>query len=109
MHYRKDYIGNYTRIYEIKEIETELPLLSDLYAIKNDIHRNKNTVNKRGEFKSFVKEYSLPYMMIIDYQIDFGLSSNDDPDHRKLVRTFLLDQLNLYFHVIMGIFNRSSN
>ena len=73
-----------------KEIETGLPLLSDLYAIKNDLHQNKNTINIRGEFGSFVKEYGLPYMMIIDYQIDFGLSSNDDPDHRKLVRTFLL-------------------
>ena len=55
MQYREDYIGNYTRIYEIKEIETELPLLSDPNVIKDDIHRNKNTINIRGEFVSFLK------------------------------------------------------
>jgi hypothetical protein len=73
-----------------REIENSLPLLSDLEVIKNDISQNKNTINIRGEFGYFIKQYGFPYMIIIDYIIDFGLSSRADPDNRKLVRTFLL-------------------
>lgn len=73
-----------------KELETELPLLSDINKIKNDIHLNQNTVNLRGEFSYFVKTYGFPFMLIMDYQIDFSLSIYNDPDKRKLVRTFLL-------------------
>ncbi len=73
-----------------REVETDLPLISDMEAIKNDIHQNKNTVNIRGELGYFVKQYGFPHMMIIDYMIDFGFSSRADPDNRKLVRTFLL-------------------
>ena len=73
-----------------KEIETELLLLSDIHAIKNDIHQNNNTINIRGEFGYFVKKYGFPFMLILDYQIDFNLSIDNDPDKRKLVRTFLL-------------------
>ena len=47
-------------------------------------------MNLRGEFSYFVKTYGFPYMLIMDYQIDFSLSIYNDPDKRKLVRTFLL-------------------
>lgn len=73
-----------------KDLETSLPLLSDINALKNELQRNKNTINLRGEFGYFVKEHGLPFIMIIDYQVDFGLSIFEDPDKRKLVRTFLL-------------------
>jgi hypothetical protein len=73
-----------------KEIETNLHLLSKIEVIKNDIWRNKNTSNVRRDFGYFVIENGLPYMMILDYLIDFGLPKKDDPDKRKLVRTFLL-------------------
>ncbi len=73
-----------------KDLETSLPLLSDIDAIKNELQKNNNTINLRGEFGYFVKEHGLPFMMIIDYHVDFGLSIFDDPDKRKLVRTFLL-------------------
>jgi hypothetical protein len=73
-----------------KAVETAMPLLSNISAIKEDIQKNKNTVNVRGEFGYFVKENGLPFMMIMDYLVDFGLSLQEDPDKRKLVRTFLL-------------------
>lgn len=73
-----------------KDLETSLPLLSDINAIKNELQKNKNTVNLRGEFGYFVKEHGLPFIIIISYHVDFGLSTFDDPDKRKLVRTFLL-------------------
>ena len=73
-----------------KEVESELPLLSNINAIKNDIHLKGNTVNLRGEFGFFVKNYGFPFMLIIDYQVDFSLSIHNDPDKRKLVRTFFL-------------------
>jgi formiminotetrahydrofolate cyclodeaminase len=72
------------------EIETELPLLSNINKIREDIHRNNNTVNLRAEFGYFIKTYGFPFMLILDYQVDFSLSLNSDPDQRKLVRTFLL-------------------
>ena len=72
------------------ELETELPLLSSINKIKDDIHRNNNTVNLRAEFGYFIKTYGFPFMLILDYQVDFSLSLNSDPDQRKLVRTFLL-------------------
>jgi len=73
-----------------REIETILPLLTSLVSIKNDIHKIGNTVNIRGEFGYFIKNYGFPYMLIMDYQIDFSLPLQNDPDKRKLVRTFLL-------------------
>ncbi len=73
-----------------REIETILPLLTSLDSIKNDIHKIGNTVNVRGEFGYFIKNYGFPYMLIIDYQVDFSLPLQNDPDKRKLVRTFLL-------------------
>jgi hypothetical protein len=72
------------------EIETELPLLSNINKIREDIHKNNNTVNLRAEFGYFIKTYGFPFMLILDYQVDFSLSLNRDPDQRKLVRTFLL-------------------
>jgi len=72
------------------EIETELPLLSNINKIREDIHLNNNTVNLRAEFGYFIKTYGFPFMLILDYQVDFSLSLNSDPDQRKLVRTFLL-------------------
>jgi hypothetical protein len=73
-----------------KPVELSMPLLSNVSTIKEDIQNNGNTVNLRGEFGYFVKENGLPFMMIMDYEIDFGLSKKDDPDNRKLMRTFLL-------------------
>ncbi len=73
-----------------KAVETTIPLLTKVSAIKEDIQKNKNTVNLRGEFGHFVKENGLPFLMIMDYHVDFGLSLQEDPDKRKLVRTFLL-------------------
>jgi hypothetical protein len=73
-----------------KAVETSMPLLSNMESIKEDILNNGNTVNLRGEFGYFVKENGLPYILLIDYQSDFGLPEKDDPDNRKLMRTFLL-------------------
>ncbi len=71
-------------------IETDLPLLSNLNLIKNDIQRNYNTLNMRGEFGVFLKKHGFPYMTILDYEIDLGLPENLDPDMKKLLRTFLI-------------------
>jgi hypothetical protein len=73
-----------------REIESDLPLLTDLESIRNDIVRNKNTFNIRGEFEYFIKEYGLPYMMIIDYQTELSVPGITEPDNRKLLKTFIL-------------------
>lgn len=73
-----------------REVLTELPLLSDIEAIKADIATNRTTVSIRGEFGHFVKTYGLPYMLMIDYLMDLDLTPDEDPDNRKLMRTFLL-------------------
>jgi len=72
------------------EVETDLPLLSDMESIRNDIFRNKNTINIRGEFGHFIKEYGLPYMLVMDYQVEFGIPGITDLDNRKLLKTFIL-------------------
>jgi hypothetical protein len=72
------------------EIETAYPLLSDLDSIRYDLMKNRITVNIRGEFAQFIKENGFPSVTIIDYIIDLGLSEKEDPDQRKLLRTFLL-------------------
>jgi len=73
-----------------KEVVTSLPLLSDIATIKNDLQKNKNTLNIRGEFGYFIKNFGFPYMTIMDYKADFGLPEEIDPDKRKLLRTFLI-------------------
>jgi hypothetical protein len=72
------------------DIETAYPLLSDLDSIRYDLMKNRITVNIRGEFAQFIKENGFPVVTIIDYIIDLGLSEKEDPDQRKLLRTFLL-------------------
>ena len=72
------------------EIETGFPLLTDLDAIRYDLMKNKITVNIRAEFARFIKENGFPSVILMDYQIDFGLTEKEDPDQRKLLRTFLL-------------------
>jgi hypothetical protein len=72
------------------DIETAYPLLGDLDAIRYDLMKNRITVNIRGEFAQFIKENGFPAVTIIDYIIDLGLSDKEDPDQRKLLRTFLL-------------------
>ncbi|UCB46947.1 MAG: hypothetical protein JSV25_05890 [Spirochaetota bacterium] len=73
-----------------KELETDLPLLYDLNALRSDIQKCCNTLHLRGEFGSFIKNFGFPYMIVMDYIIDFGLSKGVDPDMRKLLRTFLI-------------------
>jgi len=73
-----------------KFVEKDLPLLSDLTAIHRDIGQFQNTLHLRGEFGSFVKSHGFPFMIIMDYIIDFGLPKQVDPDMRKLFRTFLI-------------------
>ena len=73
-----------------KELESEFPLLSDLNALRTDIQQYGNTLHLRGEFGSFIKSFGFPYMIIMDYFIDFGLPKSVDPDMRKLLRTFLI-------------------
>jgi hypothetical protein len=73
-----------------KSFETSIPLLTDMDAIKEDIHKVGTTVNVRGEFAYFIKNYGFPYMFLMDYQADFSLPLQNDPDKRKLLRTFLL-------------------
>jgi len=70
--------------------ETALPLLTNIEAIREDIHKVGTTVNIRGVFGHFIKNYGFPFMFIMDYQVDFSLPLQHDPDKRKLVRTFLL-------------------
>ena len=72
------------------EIEIGYPLLSNLDSIRYDLMKNRITVNIRGEFAQFIKENGFPAVTIIDYIIDLGLSEKEDPDQRKLLRTFLL-------------------
>jgi hypothetical protein len=73
-----------------KEIEKDLPLLSDIDAIRRDISQFRNTLHLRREFSSYVKSFGFPFMIIMDYIIDFGLPKEVDPDMRKLFRTFLI-------------------
>jgi hypothetical protein len=73
-----------------KSVVNEFPLLSDLTAIHRDIGQFQNTLHLRGEFGSFVKNHGFPFMIIMDYIIDFGLPKQVDPDMRKLFRTFLI-------------------
>jgi len=73
-----------------KDIEKELPLLSDIDAIRSDITQFRNTLHLRREFSTYVKSFGFPFMIIMDYIIDFGLSNEVDPDMKKLFRTFLI-------------------
>lgn len=73
-----------------KEIERSLPLLSDFHSIKNEIVKNRNTINIRGQFGFFIKKHGFPYMIIMDYTADLGLPEDEDPDKRKLLRAFLI-------------------
>jgi hypothetical protein len=72
------------------EIDSQYPLLSNLDSVRYDLMKNRITVNIRGEFAQFIKENGFPAVTIIDYIIDLGLSEKEDPDQRKLLRTFLL-------------------
>ncbi|MBN2325440.1 MAG: hypothetical protein JXQ30_17075 [Spirochaetes bacterium] len=73
-----------------KEVEKDLPLLSDIDSIRRDISQFKNTLHLRREFSTYVKSFGFPFMIIMDYIIDFGLPKEMDPDKRKLFRTFLI-------------------
>lgn len=73
-----------------KAVEKESPLLSNLEAVEQDLQQFNNTLHLRGEFGSFVKSFGFPFMIIMDYIIDFGLPEQADPDRKKLLRTFLI-------------------
>ena len=71
-------------------VETDIPLLSDFESIRNDIIHNTNTINIRGEFEYFIKEYGLPYMFIIEYQMELGIPGKLEIENTKLLKTFIL-------------------
>jgi len=51
----------------------------------------KNTSFLREAFSDFIKENNgTPLCIVLDYRIDFGLPKNLDPDHLKLLKTFII-------------------
>jgi hypothetical protein len=73
-----------------KPIESEEPLLTDIDAVRNELFITRNTSNLRKAFGQFIKTQGFPFLLIIDYVIDFGLMEKEDPDKRKVLRTFLI-------------------
>jgi hypothetical protein len=65
-------------------------LLSDVESIRNELYFTKNTSNLRKSFGQFIKNNGFPFLLIVDYTVDFGLTKAEDPDCRKLLRTFLI-------------------
>ncbi len=68
----------------------EEPLLYDIETIKNSIKDNKNTSEIRNKFGEHIKKFGLPLILVLDYMINLGLDKESDPDHRKLLRTFII-------------------
>jgi len=82
-------IENELKKYNVS-IYKESPLLYSIPDIKENLLSLKNTFAIRNQFSDFIKKYGLPYLILLDYKIDFGLPKHYDPDKRKLLRTFLI-------------------
>jgi hypothetical protein len=73
-----------------KEVDDSYPLLNDIEALRGDLLLNRNTRNFRASLAQFIKYNGFPFLLIIDYMVDLGLSRDEDPDRRKLMRTVLI-------------------
>ena len=73
-----------------KEVEVAYPLLSDIDAVRNELFITRNTSNLRVAFGQFIKAHGFPFLLAIDYTVDFGLAEREDPDRRKILRTILI-------------------
>lgn len=83
-------ISNVTKKYKL-EIESELLPLCDLTFIKTQLKFNPSTKFIRTAFLDFYKKYNhLPFLILMDYRIDAGLSKEVDPDNKKILRAILV-------------------
>ncbi len=68
----------------------ESPLLFDTEYIRRDILSRGNTSSIRAALVNFIRDSGFPRLLMLDYTVDFGLSPQEDPDHRKLLRTIAI-------------------
>jgi len=64
--------------------------LTSLSVIQRAIEKTKNTTFIRTELLRFIRENGFPRFIAMDYKIDTGLDTMYDPDHMKILRTFLI-------------------
>ncbi|MFW6181569.1 MAG: hypothetical protein ACOC8N_07460, partial [Spirochaetota bacterium] len=76
-----------------KEVDTSSPLLSDIEAVRNELYVTRNTSNIRVAFGQFIKNHGFPFLVALDYTVDFGLKEQEDPDRRKVLRTILISYI----------------
>jgi hypothetical protein len=86
--YLKLFLGKRNR-----EVDTSQPLLSDIEAVRNELYTTRNTSNLRVAFGQLIKTHGFPFLMAIDYTVDFGLKETEDPDKRKVLRTILISYI----------------
>ena len=75
------------------KIDTSYDALSSLSVLKDAYKRTGNTVFIRKAFARFVAEHGTPFLLIIDYRIYLTSNLEEDPDMRKILRTFILSYM----------------
>jgi hypothetical protein len=75
------------------EIEKKILNLSSLDTIRSLSVRTKNTSFIRAELYTFIREFGLPYIVVLDLRIPLGFDKTEDPDNMKLFRTFLISYI----------------
>jgi hypothetical protein len=76
--------------YRDRHAEKDLALLRDLNEITADILRTGNTSNIRRQLGTFIMQKGFPFLTMIDFRTDLGLSKEQDPDNLKLFRTLII-------------------
>jgi hypothetical protein len=74
-------------------IEEKNMNLHFLDTIRKAIKATQNTTFLRTELLKFIKTDGYPFMIMMDYTINSGLDEVKDPDHMKLLRTFLISYI----------------
>ncbi len=72
------------------EIENGFLSLHSLPLIKKILARTGSTAFIRAELVRFLKEAGMPYVFILDYDIDLGGSDSPETDRKRLLRTYMV-------------------
>ncbi|HRX16412.1 MAG TPA: hypothetical protein P5123_08865 [Spirochaetota bacterium] len=75
------------------ELEKNIPNLSSLNTIKTVAKSLKGTGFMRAELFNFIQTTGFPYLVIMDFRLDLGLDTQNDPGNLKLLKTFLISYI----------------
>lgn len=75
------------------DIESGYVSLHSVPMMKKIAGKTKNTAFIRNELYRYIREVGAPIIIIMDYDIDLSQEGENDPDTRRLLKTYIISYL----------------